>query len=332
MEKRLFQFVLFAVFLGLSWHFWNPLWRYDLNEAVDTSDKQRIVFDIEKGSSARGIAGNLASQDLIVNKQSFLHAVDSEELTNKLRYGQFVLSPSMTLREIIDVLTTQGTGEMALTVPEGWTIEDIDAALTDMGLIEAGDFKLCAENCTFKQEFLAGNTKHLEGFFFPDTYFIDEANFSVEAFANQMLDNFGNRITPDILEEVKTSGHSLYDILIVASMLEREVRTSQDLPIVSGIIWKRLENDWTLGIDATLLYTKDDNTLTAADLAKDEPYNTRLHKGLPPTAIGNPGLASIEAAIKPEASEYWFCLTDSEGQVVYGKTNEEHEANKSKYL
>lgn len=331
MEKRLFQFIIFAVLLGLGWNLWNPLWRYDLNEAANPKQTERIVFDIEKGSSARSIAGNLAAEDLIVNKQSFLHAVQAEELADKLRYGRFVLSPSMTLREIITVLTTQGTGEMALTVPEGWTIKNIDAELTEMGLIEAGDFELCAANCTFEQEFLKG-TKSMEGFFFPDTYFIDEASFTVEDFANQMLNNFGNRVDAELLSQVQSSGRSLYDILIVASMLEWEVRTPQDLPIVSGIIWKRLDNDWTLGIDATLLYKKEDNTITAEDLAKDDPYNTRLKKGLPPTAIGNPGLASITAAINPESSEYWFYLTDAQGQVIYAKTNEEHEANKSQYL
>lgn len=331
MEKRLVQLFLAALVLLLFWNVWDPFWSGDLNEAVDPDDQDKIVFEVEKGSSARSIADNLEDEDLIVSEKSFVRTLEKEDLAEKVRYGKFVLSPSMTLREIVTVLTTEGTGELALTVPEGWTINDIDAKLTEMGLIEPGSFRTCTSTCTFDFDFLRSEIS-LEGYLFPDTYFIDSASFSSDTLINQMLQNFQNRFTEEMQQQLANSGRTLYDTVIVASLIEKEVRTKGDLEIVSGIIWKRLDNDWLLGIDATLLYNEGDNEITAEDLEKDTPYNTRLNKGLPPTPISNPGLASIQAALNPEESDYWFYLTDSEGEVHYAEDNAEHESNKAKYL
>ena len=119
-------------------------------------------------------------------------------------------------------------------------------------------------------------------------------------------------------------------------MVEKEVNYSthpNDAPLVAGIIWKRLDNDWTLGIDATLLYMDSDGKLSAEDLASTSPYNTRVQKGLTPTAISNPGIDAINAAIYPKDSDYWFYLTATEsGDTIFATTNAEHEANKEKYL
>ncbi|OGJ44122.1 hypothetical protein A3J23_02845 [Candidatus Peregrinibacteria bacterium RIFCSPLOWO2_02_FULL_48_14] len=331
MEKRLLQLVLVLVLVFGVWNFWRPFWRYDLNEAADKGSEEKIIFDVEKGSGAETIAENLEDENLIVSEVSFVRTVEEEELDGSLRYGRFVLSSGMTLREIITVLTTQGTGEMAITVLEGWTIEDIDAELVELGLAEAGTFKTCAINCKFDYVFLEGNGG-LEGFLFPDTYFIDSANFTVESFTRTLLENFDAKWTDEMQAAMEAESRSIREMVIVASMIEKEVRTEKDLSLVSGIIWKRLDNDWMLGIDATLLYTQNDGELSPEDLANDNPYNTRLNTGLPPTAIGNPGLASLQAALVPEISDYWFYLTDDEGDVHYAVTNEEHEANKAEYL
>lgn len=332
MEKRLLQLFGLILVVAFAWHFWNPFWRSDLTTAADPASSEKIVFSIEKGSSAKTIAKDLYAEDLIVNKLSFTRAVETENLDGSLRYGSFVLSPSMTLEEIVTVLTTQGTGELALTVPEGWTIAQIDARLTEMALIQAGDFEDCTRTCNFSYSFLPKEDAHLEGYLFPDTYFIDSASFTSKTLIQQMLNNFDQKWSDAMQSSLEKSGRSLQEVVTMASLLEREVRTPKDLPIVSGIIWKRLDNDWYLGIDATLLYKDDDGTLSSEDLTKDSPYNTRTSKGLPPTAIGNPGLETLEAALTPESSEYWFYLTDSEGNVHYATTNAEHEANKAEYL
>lgn len=332
MEKRLLQLVLILIIATFVWQIWDPLWKYDLNESADSSNSEKIIFEVEKGSSAKTIAKNLESSDLIVNDKSFIRTVKSEELDQKLRYGKFVLSPSMTLREIITVLTTEGTGELALTIIEGETINDIDIKLTALDLIEAGAFRTCTFNCSFDYDFL-GNDRSLEGFLFPDTYFIDYGTFTAEGFINQMLTNFDSKLTDEMQVKIAEDGRSIREVVNVASMLEKEVNTENNIATVAGIIWKRLDNDWMLGIDATLLYIDEDGILNAEDLSKESPYNTRINKGLPPTAIGNAGLKSLMGAIYPEESEFWFYLTTLDtGKVIYAITNEEHEANKEEYL
>ena len=331
MEKRLLQLLFLCIAIVVVWKAWEPFWRQDLNEAVDSSNAEKVVFEVEKGSSADTIANNLEDAALIVSNKSFVRTVKDEELDGSLRYGRFVLSPSMTLRDVITILTTSGTGELAFTAPEGWTIAEMDAELTNLGLIGAGAFEECAKTCTFDYDFLTKG-QNLEGYLFPDTYFIDSATFSSENLINMMLSNFDARVTDEMTAAIEASDRTLDEVVNVASMVEREVRTENDLPIVAGIIWKRYDNGWYLGIDATLLYVQEDNELSAEDLADDTPYNTRLTTGLPPTAISNPGLASLMATIYPEESEYYYYLTDSEGAVHYGVTNEEHEANKAEYL
>jgi UPF0755 protein len=338
MEKRIFQLIALIIGIFVIWQVWQPFWRYDLNESADAGDTEKYIFEIEKGSSAKTIAKDLDREDFIVSSISFLRTVKEEELDQGLRYGRFLLSPSMTTRDIITILTTQGTGEMAITVIEGWTVDEIDAKLFDLGLTAENEFRQCTFNCEFEYDFLE-DSFGLEGFLFPDTYFIDSATFSAEFFITQMLNNFDAKFTDEMQAATEESGRTVQEVVNVASMLEKEVRTENDIPIVAGIIWKRLDNDWALGIDATLLYILDTSTedgtneLTAEDLATDSAYNTRLNKGLPPSPIGNPGLASLEGAVYSEASDYWFYLTTLDtGEVIYSKTNEEHEQNKAIHL
>ncbi len=333
MEKRFLQLGALALICFSIWHFWDPLWKYNINEAVDKNSTEKLVFEVEKGESAKSIANGLDDKDLLVDYRAFLRTVKSEELDNKLRYGKFVLSQNMTTREIVTILTTQGTGELALTIKEGATIDEIDGQLAELGLIKAGDFRLCSFNCVFTYDFLE-NDRSLEGFLFPDTYFLDSANFSSETLINQMLRNFDSKFTEQM--EADLGNRSIRDVIKVASMVEKEVNYSthpNDAPLVAGIIWKRLDNDWTLGIDATLLYMDSDGKLSSEDLASTSPYNTRVQKGLTPTAISNPGIDAIIAAIYPKDSAYWFYLTATEtGDTIFSTTNEEHEANKSRYL
>jgi UPF0755 protein len=143
-----------------------------------------------------------------------------------------------------------------------------------------------------------------------------------------MTSNFEAKMPPELLQEKNP-----YETLIMASIIEREVLSEKDKALVSGILWKRNENGWPLGADAALLYEKDDNSITSADLDSNSPYNIRKFKGFPPTPISNPDVTSLQAAINPEESPYWFYLTTLDtGEVIYAVTNEEHNANKRKYL
>ena len=149
----------------------------------------------------------------------------------------------------------------------------------------------------------------------------------------RMLGNFDRKVTKEIRDEAVAQGRTLDDVINMASIVEKEVLHKQDMGVVSGILWKRLDNKEGLYTDATLEYIVNKNgELTVQDLAKDTPYNTRKYRGLPPTPIDNPGLLAILAALRPEKSEYYYYLTNKEGETIFAKTNEEHNRNKVKYL
>ncbi|HCW32878.1 MAG: periplasmic solute-binding protein, UPF0755 protein [Candidatus Peregrinibacteria bacterium GW2011_GWE2_39_6] len=298
-----------------------------------TKDKNSptIIVDIKPGTSGKEVARKLQEEELISNFFAFYWYLRQEKI--QIQNGRFVLSPNMSPLIIIDNITS-GKGLMAITIPEGWTMEKIDEKLTEMALIQPKEFINCAKTCDFKSYPFLKNASSLEGYLFPDTFFIDPTTFQVKEFIERLLDNFEKKVlTPDLNTVLQNNNRSLKDLIIMASIVEREASWDEDRPIVAGILWKRLDNDWALEADATLLYVTGGNILTAKDLQLDSPYNTRKYHGLPPTAISNPGLAAIKAALKPQTTDYWFYLNDAEtGKAHYGSTNAEHEANKKTWL
>ena len=173
----------------------------------------------------------------------------------------------------------------------------------------------------------------LEGYLFPDTYEIKKGE-SLENVIRKMLDNFDKKITNDLREEIKTQNRTLYQVLTMASLLEREVKSYEHRQIAAGILWKRLRNGWPLHVDATLVYItgKGSEELTKDDLEIDSPYNTYKYYGLPAGPICNPGIDSIKAAVDYKESDYWFYLTTPSGQTEFSKTLNEHNIKRFEYL
>ncbi|MFA5843120.1 MAG: endolytic transglycosylase MltG [Candidatus Gracilibacteria bacterium] len=318
-----------------------------LNTPSDASNTENFVFDIQPGDSGKTVTENLKQENLISNGFFFYWYLRHENLGNEIQSGRFVLSPSMTPMEIVNNITS-GKGQMALTIPEGWTIQAIDERLVDMGLIQSGEFTTAVQDYqiylndtdfyVFPYPWLLQNEGSLvasfEGYLFPETYYINPSTFTCKEMITRLLDTFEAKfLSPENLEKITASGRSLNDIVIMASIVEREAFLDGDRPIIAGILWKRLDSDWALGADATLIYALEPDQSLEENLDLNSPYNTRQYKGLPPTAISNPGLASLEAALNPEASDYWFYLNDQEtGQAHYGTTLEEHNQNIQEWL
>lgn len=182
-----------------------------------------------------------------------------------------------------------------------------------------------------REKFIA-LTAQKEGYLFPDTYsFLPDA--TTETVIQTLENNFAKRIS-SIEEKIKESGRSLSDIIKMASIVEEEGRTTPTRKMVAGILWKRIEIGMPLQVDASFLYIngKNTSTLTFDDLKIDSPYNSYKYKGLPPTAISNPGLDSIIATIEPTKSNYLYFLTDKEGVMHYARTFAEHSQNQDRYL
>lgn len=309
------------------------------NTAVDEANTKNTAFFIKKGDSAKTIAANLAESGLINSKTYFYWYLRLNDYIPDILAGRFMLNPAMKYEQIAQTITDAKEAEFVITVQEGLRIKDIDAKLVEMELIKKGDFIQAAQsykNTTdypFLSTALITSKNPLEGYLYPDTYFLDPINFNSEDLIEKMLGNFAEK-TKSLRAEAESANKNWHEIINMASIVEKEVRTSADLPIVAGILWKRLNTPgWTLGADATLLYKKDDNKITSKDLMDESPYNTRRLGGLPPSPICNPSLSSIKAALNPEESEYWFYLTTPDtGEVIYARTNEEHNQNRAKYL
>ncbi len=309
-----------------------------LKIAMEPDSTETVIFDIEKGESGRTIAKHLAVDELVPSHWALYWYLKRNDLGGNFKAGRFVLKRSMTPEEILKTLTSGG-GTHAITIPEGWTLEQIDARLQEIDFTEAGDFLAYANDPTtlsaLKKDFsFLSGASSLEGYLFPDTFFEDPNSFTTEKFIRRLLNNFEKKVmTGEIKAALTKSGRTLDEVITMASIVEREALLDEDYPIISGILWKRLDNGWALEADATLLYVLDNRDELAKNLNLDSPYNTRKTRGLPPTAIGNPGLKAITAALHPESSPYWFYLNDSEtGKAHYAVTNEEHNANKRKWL
>ncbi len=172
----------------------------------------------------------------------------------------------------------------------------------------------------------------LEGYLFPDTYFI-MPNAKESEVIKIMNDNYNRKIS-EVSDDIKKFGKSESDVIKMASIIEEEARTTESREIVAGILWKRISINMALQVDSSFKYIngKTTATLTTDDLKIDSPYNSYTRRGLPPTPISNPGLEAIKATINPKKSPYMYFLTDNDGNMHYAVTFDEHIANKLKYL
>jgi len=314
-------------------------WEYEKNieKPIDKNDTTNISFTVKKGTPAKEIGKNLEEKGLISSSFSFYLYTKFNSLSKDLIAGRFLLNRSMSVEEVVTIMSDPSQAEFIITIQEGLRTRDIDAKLVELKLIEGGEFLEEVRNFDgweyydfLDKEALSVLNLPVEGYLYPDTYFLDPADFQPHDLIYTTMDNFENKTT-ELLPKIKN--HSIHEIITMASIIENEVFGLEDRKIVSGILWKRLESGWKLDADATLLYITDDRKIDATDLNIDSQYNTRKFAGLPPGPISNPSLESIEAAMFPVATGNWFYLnTLDTGEVIYATSNEQHNANKAKYL
>jgi len=302
--KILFFYFLFLIsFFGLTFVF-------VLKEIYSPKSSifQEKIFSIEKGERVLEIAEKLEKEGIIKNRFLFLIYAFLKGKHKKILTGKYELSPSMTIPQILEKFTKGETAKVKITIPEGFTIKDIEEKLK----VDLPD--------------------ELEGYLFPDTYYLP-IDFKAEDLVKVMRENFNKKIAP-YLPEIERQGKSLKDVIILASLVEKEVKTKEDKEIVAGILWKRLKVKMPLQVDATITYITGKKTtkITLEDLQIDSPYNTYKYPGLPPAPICNPGLESILAVIYPKETDYWYYLTTPEGKTIFSKTFLEHKIAKEKYL
>jgi len=297
---------------------------YSVFAPIKAGDREVVEVTIENGQSIYGIASKLKENKLIRSENVFVAYVYLTVADKNLKAGKYILSRSLSLHNLTSVLA-QGLSEpedIAVVVPEGFNIWEIDRRFFEAGLIKQGQ--------------LAKEYQYKEGHLFPDTYRF-EKEVSLQDIVSKMENNFFDKGTSKSDE-----------IIIIASLLEKEARTKEDMKIVAGIIKKRLELKMPLQIDASVAYgwclkqvAKPNlsefcdvtQAPIAVELKIDGPYNIYIRKGLPVGPISNPGLKAIEAALHPVETDYLYYLSPrGTNDIVFSKTPAEHAANRRKYL
>lgn len=294
-----------------------------------------LIFVVKKGTAARTLGPQLQSEGLIDDPRLWrFHLWRRGGLA--LKAGRFKLSASMSIAEIAKTLEGSPLPEdVPFVMIEGWRLRDTDEVLAAKGLIKPGEYIAAASR---PQRFKAAfplPTRTLEGYLYPETYAVVPDAFNVEAFIQRQLDTFGARFYELHKEDIMRSKRSLHELVIMASMLEREEPVPAQRPLVAGILWKRIDKGFALGVDATSRYELEDWNDRKAFLKKlrdsSDAYNTRTRVGLPPGPIGAPTVDSLLAALHPKASEYWYYLHDAEKRLHPSRNAQEHEALRAKY-
>ena len=291
------------------------------------------VITVNRGDGLSQVTETLRQEHIIRYPRLFALWMWLSGSSSRVQPGSYEFSGAQNYREIRSLLITGGVGQQRVTFPEGWTVAQVAAQLGKQGIVEPGAFVETAKAANFPD--LAKGidpTLPLEGYLFPDTYFF-QVNTDPKKVISTMLSNFVAKMEP-LGAEIKGSGLTTAQVVTLASIVEREARTADDRRIVAGIFIKRLKAGIPLQSDVTSLYEIGDwkHQLTEADLAKQTPYNTRIHQGLPPTPIGNPGLDPIRAVLAPTESPYLYFIADKDGKMRYARTQAEHDANVARYL
>ena len=350
--KILVLTLLFALFFLEGLWAWQGIY---LRKSFFRQEDQ--LFVVKEGQGLFDIASALEEEGLIKDKYLFTVYVLWNGQQDELQAGSYYLSSFLNVPQTASRLVSGKVAREKLTIVEGWSLNDIGEYFEEKGLFCQDKFFLIVGfpgdqkqgpsfDFSSEYEFLKDKPQNLslEGFLFPDTYYTnkpigdlesgEETGLDVIEVIRKMLDTFGQRLSQELREEIKEQEKSVFEIVTMASLLEKEVRNLEDKKTVAGILWKRLKNDMPLQVDATITYLtgKKSTKVSIEETKIDSPFNTYKYKGLPLGPICNPGLESIEAALFPKETEYWFYLSTPEGKTIFSETLKEHNIAKQKYL
>lgn len=279
------------------------------------------LVSVPEGTSLSETARILKEDGVIRSPTLFRVLVTLLGAERTIHAGDYLFDRPLDLFAIARAIAIgrYGLEPYRVRVPEGATVEEIATIFaTRLQRFNAGNFLAAA--------------RPLEGYLFPDTYYF-LPNTTEDTVLQAMRQNFDTHLET-IQDEIDASEYSLTDIIIMASIVEREASNSDDRRLIAGVLWNRIGIDMPLQVDAPFAYSLGKGTfeLTVKDLTTPSPYNTYVHKGLPPTPIGNPSLDSLEAAANPAETDYLYFLADKHGVTHFCKTYACQVANKAKYF
>ncbi|MCC6727811.1 MAG: endolytic transglycosylase MltG [Chthonomonadales bacterium] len=301
------------------------------HELAPVSARGRTVrVAVARGQNVWGVAAMLARRGLIRRSAAFVVYAVARGDAGRIRAGEYGLSPSMSAAQILDRLKRGGADadDRVVVVPEGFTVAQIAHALSQRGVAsdEAAVRRLARRpGGAVRAPFPMAHG--LEGYLFPDTYRL-APRAGAAAALQAMVDTFAARFYEPHAAEIARSGHSLHEVVTIASLVEREARVDADRPQIAGVIENRLARGMRLEIDASVLYAlgQHKSRVLFSDLEVASPYNTYRRAGLPPGPIASPGLASLVAALRPARSDRLFYVANPDGTHTFTRTLAEHRA------
>ena len=282
---------------------------------ADGNAKERAGHQVSVGY----VAKQLKDAGIIKYKGLFELYCSVSHAKTKIDPGTYELSTNYDYRALVKKMQV-GSGAMVttkVTIPEGYTMEQIFHKLEDENVCSYDDLMDAAANYSYNYSFIdqsmQGDAKRLEGFLFPDTYEFYQGMQASSAI-NKFLENFHDRLTAEMLEKADERGMTMQEVVTVASMIEKEAANDDERAMIAAVIYNRIEAGMPLQIDSTIMYVLPEHkdVLTVEDTKIDSPYNTYQNKGLPPTPIANPGLASLKATLSPASTQALYYALDAE--------------------
>lgn len=301
------------------------VWVYTLFLPVSATEAEPQTFIIPKGEGIITIGTRLTEVGLIKHPLVFRAVVMQQDLGGKIQAGSFTLSPDMTPFELAQKLT-EGTEDVWITLLEGWRAEEIAEYLAAK-----------EELISFDEELFLEEAAAYPGMLYPDTYLIPR-EMEADSIVSLLVNTFESKVTAKIGTAVEESQRDFDDVLVMASIVQREARDYEQMRHVAGILWNRIDIGMALQVDATLQYVKGTPgkwwpNPTAADKSMVSPFNTYLNAGLPPRPISNPGIEAIQATVEYlDVSDLFYIHDPKTGNMYYAETLDEHNENINKYL
>jgi len=296
-----------------------------------------VSFTVEGGASGEDVVNQLHERGVLRCATVSRWLLARSGQADEVRAGTYDLTTNMRPSEAFDVITKAPppVPTVRLTIPEGYRLTQIADRVHEVIGIPAERFLDAADRGHRSLPPYLPAGKSLEGFLFPQTYEFLAEGTSPGQVIDRLLEQFATEADSLPWQNAEAFGVSPYEVVVIASMIEREARVPEDRPLIAGVIYNRLDRDMALEIDATVAYIDPDpgNGLTVSDFEIESPYNTRLRSGLPPTPIASPGLASLRAALDPaEVGYLYYVLCGTDGHHAFSSSYDRFLKDKARCL
>jgi UPF0755 protein len=308
------------------------MWFRDAVYADRAWPEQRTDVIVPRGATFSQVVAALQEKQVLQQPLAFRLLARLRHVDAQIKAGEYRFPAHQTTDEILKRLVRGEQYAVWVTIPEGYTAREIASTLASHALGDAS---------AYEHLFLHGGgttaggerTPTLEGYLFPSTYLIPTAD-DPEQVTKILVDQFHKELPRDAAARAKALGRTVPEVVVIASLIEREGKADEDRPLIASVIYNRLRRGMPLEVDASIEYTfpEHHDVITKRDLDVDSPYNTYRHTGLPPTPIANPGKASLDAAFRPASTDYLYYVAKPDGHSAFAKSLQEHNANVARYL